>query len=132
MAHIKQLFKPELYNGLVCGGSVIASTWVLSAAHCTYDQFDDVITAANLTVVLGEHNRSSDKEPLRIPIKTVRVLKYINHPKFIAGRSEDIGYDITLLKLAEHVNMNFYSPVCLPNKLDNFAGRRGWVYFWLF
>ena len=37
-------------------------------------------------------------------------------------------FDILLLKLAEHVDLKKYAPVCLPKVEEDFIGRMGSAY----
>merc|ERR1719309_1611450 len=37
---------------------------------------------------------------------------------------------MTLLKLAESVDLSLYPPACLPNPDDDFAGQNAWTYGW--
>ena len=37
-------------------------------------------------------------------------------------------FDIMLLKLAEHVDLKKYTPVCLPKLKEDFVDRIGWAY----
>jgi trypsin len=66
-----------------CGGSVIASTWVLTAAHCVSDG-----SAANLWVITGRNDLSASGGQ-RIKVSTV----YVN-PSYDGN-----GHDTALLKL---------------------------------
>jgi secreted trypsin-like serine protease len=45
-------------GGWSCGGTLVAPTKILSAAHCTTDDFDDEVPASAVTVYLGENDRS--------------------------------------------------------------------------
>ena len=49
----------------------------------------------------------------------------IKHKEF---REVTEGHDIALIKLKESVDLNTYTPVCLPSEGDSFTGENGWVY----
>ena len=72
---------------------MIASYWVLTAAHC----IPPALPVSNLRLVLGEHNRKEkgEEELARIVVPVSRI---ILHPQFNA--SVYFGNDIGLLKLS--------------------------------
>ncbi|XP_054421753.1 coagulation factor VII [Pteronotus mesoamericanus] len=94
-------------NGvLLCGGTLINATWVVSAAHC----FDRIQNWKNLTVVVGEHDMSEEDgdEQER------HVTQVIVPNKYIAGKTD---HDIALLRLSRPVDFTDYAvPLCLPEK----------------
>merc|ERR1719458_1084879 len=71
-----------------CGGTLISSTHVLTAAHCT--QTD----ASSIAVILGEHN-IADSE-----FNRVNVAEIINHPEYNSGTTDN---DYAILRLASPV-----------------------------
>ncbi|KAL1403396.1 hypothetical protein pipiens_005695 [Culex pipiens pipiens] len=113
-----------------CGGSLVGTKYILTAAHCTRDSRQRPFAARQFTVRLGDIDLSTDGEP-SAPV-TFRVTEVRAHPKF-----SRVGFynDIALLVLDRPVRKSKYViPVCLPKpnlpSKDRMAGRRATVVGW--
>ncbi|MCI4378225.1 hypothetical protein PGIGA_G00213490 [Pangasianodon gigas] len=95
-----------------CGGMLIRSDYVLTAAHCVDNT--EYSGKDQLEVVLGAHNISLKKEPQQ---QRIQVQKYIRHPCY---KQEERQNDIMLLKLKSKAKLNkFVKVIALPKKNEN-------------
>lgn len=103
----------SLYDGHFCGGTIIDSLWVLTAAHCVRSKL-----ASDIQVATGLSNLNS------IPAEIINVSEIIIHPMH---NPPSFDYDFALLELSRassRPKRGIYSGS------TRFAGRQGTTIGW--
>ena len=113
-----------------CGGALVASKYVVTASHCLYFDVDSNIpkVPSDIKITLGEHDRSIKEEGI-LKEKTVGVAKIFRHEDY---NPKNMFNDIAVLELSEDVDLETYTPVCLPKSSDTnvFYGTVAEAYGW--
>jgi len=112
-----------------CGGAVINSKWVATAAHCISTHggvpAKKTVRPSTVLVVLGEHTQYITSETnLTRKFPVDRIVVHRNKK----GRPSQV--DIALLRVRGKIPLNIYTPICLPEPNFDIRGLQvtltGW------
>jgi len=99
-------------SGHICGGTVYSENWVVTAAHCCFED-GDAIPASDFQVIAGELNLKKPGEGEQIS----DVEKLIIHPTYDTGTGFN---DVALFKLKKPLEWTeTVFPLRLATKADN-------------
>ena len=89
-------------DGSLCGGSIIAASWILTAAHCVYG-----VSASRMRVYAGSNTKLVGSQVLYVSTSTV-------HPSYNPSTYVN---DIALLQLSSSLNLASpsVSVICIPS-----------------
>jgi len=114
-----------------CGGSIINTRYVVTAAHCMFTRENEPIPASQFRVKVAEHDVASEDDDVEGVTRMLALESYVVHEGYIENYD---NLDIALLRLEEALDLTSHPevrPVCLPSDPTKvYEGQTGKVVGW--
>lgn len=118
------MYEIEDTQHFFCGGNIITTKHVLTAAHCMHPKYENRMEAEKMVVLLGRHNLKLIGER---DSEIRGVSRFIIHPDW-RHDVQKYDADAAILELDVEVNFsNFIQPVCLTGDPDLMTYEDGYV-----
>lgn len=114
-----------------CVGSIISDQYVLTAAHCLYDQDTlELLNASSIMVGIADHDQFSTDDDVegitrQVGVEEIKIFEQFN--------IFNVDFDMALLKLEEQLDFSpkEVGPICLPkDDTQTYGGEQGVVVGW--
>jgi len=102
----------------ICGGTILSTTKILTAAHCVPDTNDDGNKLKKIEVVAGAHDLRDGNDP---DVQTVTASSATKHGSYNTQTHQE---DVAILTLGTALKLNNYvKTVNLASGSDTYAGK---------